>query len=239
MSENTFLLDGQRLPFNAGDTIMEAARRAGHYIPHLCYSPEFPPHGSCKLCSVMVNGKITSACYQQVTPDMEVESETETIRNYRRRLTQMLFVEGNHFCPICEKSGNCQLQAVAYYLDMEDVHYPSQFPVRQIDATHPDVMIDYDRCILCELCVRASRDIDHKTIFGIAGRGIAARLVVNSESGKLGDTNLSAEDRAANICPVGAIVDKHKAFAAPIGQRVYDRRGIDGVVREESGRIPE
>lgn len=239
MSENTFLLDGQRLPFNAGDTIMEAARRAGHYIPHLCYSPEFPPHGSCKLCSVMVNGKITSACYQQVTPDMEVESETETIRNYRRRLTQMLFVEGNHFCPICEKSGNCQLQAVAYYLDMEEVHYPSQFPVRQIDATHPDVMIDYDRCILCELCVRASRDIDHKTIFGIAGRGIAARLVVNSESGKLGDTNLSAEDRAANICPVGAIVDKHKAFAVPIGQRVYDRRGIDGVVREESGRIPE
>ena len=228
MTEQSFIFDGHSVPFTEGETIMEAATRAGHYIPHLCYQPEFTPHGSCKLCSVKVNGRMTAACYQPATADMKVESETKELRDYRRRLTQMLFVEGNHFCPFCEKSGNCQLQAVAYHLGMEDMHYTSQYPVRKLDSSHPEVMIDYDRCILCELCVRASRDVDHKNVFGVAGRGMNARLVVNSESGQLGDTAFSAQDRAAHVCPVGAIVIKHQAFAVPIGQRLYDKQGIDG-----------
>lgn len=238
MAEQRFLLDGQPVAFNEGETLMQAAQRAGHYIPHLCYHPDFAPHGSCKLCSVKVDGKITSACYQAAHDGMQVESETDEMRHYRRRLTQMLFIEGNHCCPICEKSGDCQLQAIAYYLDMEDVHYPAQFPRRTLDASHPDAMIDYDRCILCELCVRASRELDHKNLFGVAGRGIGARLMVNSASGLLGDTAFSAQDRAAHICPVGALVLKRQAYAVPIGQRTYDERAIDGVGQDESTPPP-
>ena len=69
-------------------------------------------------------------------------------------------------------------------------------------------MIDFDRCILCELCVRASRAFDGKNVFSIAGRGIGSHLVVNSPSGRLGDSDFSATDKAAHVCPVGAILVK-------------------------------
>ncbi|WP_417070633.1 2Fe-2S iron-sulfur cluster-binding protein [Niveibacterium terrae] len=224
--EKRFCFDGQWLAFAPGQTVIQAAEAAGLYIPHLCYHPDLPPHGSCKLCSVKANGRITSACYEPVSEGMIVESETGEITALRRRVIQMLFAEGNHYCPFCEKSGNCQLQALAYHLGMEDVHYPQLYPRRELDASHPDVLIDHDRCILCELCVRASRDLDHKSLFGIAGRGLSAHLRVNSASGRLGDTDFAASDRAASICPCGAILPRRKAFMTPIGERRFDDQDI-------------
>ena len=115
----------------------------------------------------------------------------------RRSLVQMLFIEGNHFCPGCEKTGNCQLQALGYEYEMMSPHFVEFFPDRAVDASHPDVMIDFNRCILCELCVRASRDIDHKEVFAVAGRGLDAKLIINSPTGKLGDSAFAVTDRAA------------------------------------------
>ncbi len=229
MSEKHFQLDGREVPFEDGQTIMQAAMAAGFYIPHLCYLPGFAPHGSCKVCSVKIGTIFASACFEPARMGLVVESETEEIRALRRHVVQMLFAEGNHYCPICEKSGNCQLQAIAYYLGMEDTHYPHLYPRRDLDASHPDTLIDYDRCILCELCVRASRDVDHKSVFSIAGRGHQAHLAVNSESGLLGDTDFSVNDHAASVCPVGAILIKRKGFLIPIGQRRYDHHDIGSV----------
>ncbi len=76
----------------------------------------------------------------------------------RKTLLQMLFVEGNHFCPSCEKSGNCLLQATAYEMGMEGPHFEEFYPDRAVDASHPDLLLDFNRCILCGLCVRASHD---------------------------------------------------------------------------------
>ena len=56
----TFTLDGKGIPFESGQTILQAATRAGVFIPHLCYHPDFKPHGSCKLCTVKVNGRQTA-----------------------------------------------------------------------------------------------------------------------------------------------------------------------------------
>ena len=147
----------------------------------------------------------------------------------RRRLLQMLFVEGNHVCPGCEKSGACQLQAVAYYTRMLSPHFTHFFPKRTVDATHPDIAIDFNRCILCELCVRASRDVDHKDVFSISGRGIDSHLVINSPSGNLGDSELSVTDKAVEVCPVGAILHKHVGYEQPIGERLYDNKPISVV----------
>ena len=107
-------------------------------------------------------------------------------REARRMLLQMLFVEGNHFCPSCEKSGNCVLQATAYELKMMSPHFDMFYPDRPVDASHPDVLLDFNRCILCELCVRASRDVDGKSVFALSGRGIQTHLIVNARSGQLG-----------------------------------------------------
>ena len=223
---NTFTLDGKIIPFEEGETIMEAASAAGVYIPHLCHHPEFKPHGSCKLCTVNIGGRLGASCTNKAAAGMVVESETEVLNADRRALTQMLFVEGNHICPSCEKSGNCQLQAVAYHLGMMTPHFPHFYPARDIDASHPDVLLERNRCILCELCVRASRDVDGKNVFGIGGRGIKSRLIVNSASGRLADTNLSVTDRAAEVCPTGAIVRKRHGFTVPIGRRLYDHHDI-------------
>jgi [NiFe] hydrogenase diaphorase moiety small subunit len=75
---------------------------------------------------------------------------------------------------------------------------------------------------LCELCVRASRDVDGKNVFAIGGHGIGTRLLVNSDSGRLGDTAMALGDRAAAVCPVGVILPKRRGFAVPIGQRRFD-----------------
>jgi len=148
MSDNTFMLDGVAIEFQAGDTIMDAALRAGAYIPHLCHNPEFEPHGSCRVCLVEANGRRVSACTQPAAAGMQVDNASDAIGDARRSLLQMLFVEGNHVCPGCEKSGACQLQAVAYYTNMLSPHYTHFFPRREVDASHPDFAIDYNRCIL-------------------------------------------------------------------------------------------
>ena len=228
----TFTLDGKTIPFTEGQTIIQAASAAGVFIPHLCYHPEFKPHGSCKLCTVKVNGRHTASCTMRAAPGMVVESDTEEINAERRALTQMLFVEGNHFCPSCEKSGNCQLQATAYHLGMMSPHYDHFFPSRPVDASHPDALLDFNRCILCSLCVRASRDVDGKNVFALSGRGIGTHLIVNAKSGQLGDTDFTLDDKAAQVCPVGVILKKRRGFAVPIGERTYDKAPIANTVTE-------
>lgn len=225
----TLTIDGQAVPFKDGQTIMDAAMAAGVYIPHLCHHPEFKPHGSCKLCTVKVNGRNVASCTMPAAEGQQVLSDTLELNDERLSLTQMLFVEGNHICPYCEKSGNCQLQAVAYYLGMMSPHYNHFYPQREVDASHPDVMLDRNRCIYCELCVRASRDVDGKNVFGLSGRGIETALIVNSASGRLGDSGLAATDKATQVCPTGAILIKRRGFAVPIDQRTFDRHTIKDV----------
>ncbi len=233
MNEHTITIDGKPVPFREGDTIMDAATRAGIYIPHLCHNPEFTPHGSCKICTVQVNGRNCSACTFPADQGQTVLNDTEELNDIRRTLTQMLFAEGNHLCPGCEKTGNCDLQGVAYFLNMMDPHFPLFYPQREVDASHPDILLDRDRCIFCELCVRASRDVDHKDVFAIAGRGIDTHLIVNSPSGLLKDSGMEASDKAAHVCPVGAIIVKRHGFEVPIGQRLYDHHPISEVMLQK------
>lgn len=229
---DSFLLDGQDVPFAPGQTVLQAALAAGIYIPHLCYHPEFKPHGSCKLCTVTANGRSASACTLPAIAGLRVESETDEIRNERRTLVQMLLVEGNHFCPSCEKSGDCLLQALGYELGVMSPHFRHLYPNRPVDFSHPEVLLDFNRCILCELCIHASAEVDGKHVFALAGRGIGKHLVVNAESGELGDTNFAVTDKAAQVCPVGVILPKRRGFAVPIGQRRFDAAPISAHVAE-------
>lgn len=231
----TITIDGQIVPFQAGQTIIEAATAAGIYIPHLCHKPGYTPHGSCKLCTVNVNGRNCSACTFPAADGQTVINNSEELQQDRRRITQMLFVEGNHMCPSCEKTGNCQLQGVAYHLNMLDNHFPHFYAHRQMDASHPDILIDHNRCIFCNLCVRASKEKDGKNVFAIAGRGINKRLVVNSVSGLLKDSDVSVDDSAVHVCPTGALLIKRTAYQVPIGQRIFDHRQISEVALSVEG----
>jgi [NiFe] hydrogenase diaphorase moiety small subunit len=148
----------------------------------------------------------------------------------------MLFVEGNHFCPSCEKSGNCRLQAVAYDVGMLTPRFDHLYPDRPVDASHPDILLEFNRCILCELCVRASSEVDGKGVFALSGRGIGKHLIVNSESGRLADTDIAVTDKAVDVCPVGVILRKRVGFAVPIGKRTYDREPISAQALRDAPR---
>jgi len=226
MNDNiTFTIDGVEVQAKQGETIIEAADRAGIYIPRLCYMKELIPHGSCRVCTVMVNGRPQAACTQPAAPGIIVENNTPAMKTHRRNIIDMLFVEGNHFCMFCEKSGNCELQAMAYRFGISAPKYPYMFPDKDIDASHPDVFIDRNRCILCGRCVSASRDIDGKTAFEFTGRGTHKKIAVNAEK-NLGDTNAKVTDKAISVCPVGALMKKRVGFEIPIGKRMYDKMPI-------------
>ena len=235
LSPGTFALDGAEVEFGPGDSILQAATRAGHYIPHLCWHPDFGAQGSCRLCTVRVNGRTGAACTVQAAAGQEVQSNTDEINSQRKMLLQMLFVEGNHFCPSCEKSGNCRLQATAYDIGMEGPHFEEFYPDRPVDASHPDLLLDFNRCILCGLCVRASQEVDQKDVFAIGCHGIQTHLLVNSPSGKLADSAMSLTDRAAHICTTGVILPKRQGFVIPIGQRRFD---IQPVSEQVEGDTP-
>jgi len=225
-TQKTFRLDGKKIPFEPGDTVMDAALRAGEYIPHLCHNPDFPPHGSCRVCVVDVNGRHQCSCTLPANEDMDVDNSSDDLVAIRRTLLQMLFVEGNHTCPACEKSGSCQLQAVAYNTGMLSPHFTHFFPKRLIDASHPDIVFYFNRCILCGLCVRVSRDVDGKSVFALSGRGSRTRIIFNSPIGKAVDSGLAITDKAVSVCPTGAILPKHLGYEIPIGKRLYDHQPI-------------
>ncbi len=222
-----FKIDGVEVKGEAGQTIMQVADRAGIYIPRLCDVEGLEPQGSCRICTVKVNGRTASACTQPAQDGSEVESNTLEIRNYRRDLVRMLFHEGNHLCPICEASGRCELQALGYRLGiLQPDKYPYLQPVRPVDASHADIMLDTNRCIRCGRCIRASKDIDGKNVFGYVGRGIYKRVGVNGKD--LAHTNAHLDDKAMALetCPVGCIIRKRLGFFDPIGKRQFDLKPI-------------
>jgi [NiFe] hydrogenase diaphorase moiety small subunit len=232
-----FKIDDVPVRGKPGQTIMKAADEAGIYIPRLCAHKDLLPYGACRVCTVMVNGRPQAACTQSVAEGMVVENSTPDLLEHRRSLVEMLFVEGNHYCMFCEKSGNCELQALAYRFGIMAPRYPFQFPERPVDATHPDVMIDHNRCILCARCVRASRDLDGRNAFQFVGRGPHKRVGINAEA-RLSDTKLNVTDRAVDICPVGAILKKRTGYRVPIGQRLYDHAPIGSDIEKQKAEAP-
>ena len=232
MSETiTFTIDGADVEGRPGQTIMQAADAAGIYIPRLCAKEGLSVFGACRVCTVMVNGRPQAACTQPIAEGMTVENDTEEVMAVRRDIIDMLFVEGNHFCMFCEKSGNCELQALAYRFGITAPRFPYQFPCRDLDASHPDIFIDRNRCILCGRCVRASQELDGKGVFEFVGRGAEKRVAVNAET-CLAQTDAAAVDKAVEVCPVGALLVKRTAYRVPIGRRTYDHKPIGSDIEQ-------
>jgi len=230
----TLIVDGELVEARKGQTILEACGAAGIYIPRLCHMPGLEPFGACRVCTVRMNDRPYSACTQPVVDGAVIEVDTEELRDLRRTVIEMLFVEGNHFCMSCEKSGSCELQALAYRLGITAPTLPYLFDEREIDGSHPDILLDRNRCILCARCVRASKDLDGKHVFGFVGRGGEKRLAVNAEA-RLADTDADVTDRALDVCPVGALVRKRTAYRVPLGERRFDRTPIGSEIEEGGG----
>lgn len=217
-------IDGVDCMAQKGQYIVDAARENGIYIPTLCNVPGLKPRGACRICNVRVNGKLMTACTTPVANGMNVECDTPELNNLRKSIVELLFTEGNHFCPACEKSGDCELQALAYRFNMTVPRFPYQFPKRDIEATHPKLIKDHNRCILCKRCIRGIKDEEGKSIFAFGKRGHKITINIDTELAR----NMSDEKakEAFDICPVGALLLRGNGFKKPIGKRKYDHQPI-------------
>ncbi|HJX70400.1 MAG TPA: 2Fe-2S iron-sulfur cluster-binding protein [Bacteroidales bacterium] len=225
-------IDGRECVANSDQYIVEAAKENGIYIPTLCNYPGVKPKSGCRICNVRVNGKLMTACTTKASEGMKIENNTAELNDLRKSIVELLLVEGNHFCPSCEKSGNCELQALAYRFKVMAPRFPYLFPVRKIDASHPKIIKDQNRCILCKRCIRAIKDEKGKSVFAYRRRGNRVEVVVDSKLGKQLTDELA--QKAMDICPVGSILVKEKGFILPIGKRKYDKNPIGSDIEKSN-----
>jgi [NiFe] hydrogenase diaphorase moiety small subunit len=218
-------IDGVSVPAEQGDVLVEVAADAGVYIPTLCYLEGKPCLGTCRVCSVKVNGAVVAACTVRVSDGMTVEVDEPETAGMRKALVEMLFAEGNHNCPSCEKSGRCPLQAVGYEVDLQVSRFPYRFPHRDRDHASERIWLERDRCIFCQRCVDFVRDeADGQKIFSIRGRGRESRIEVDTERA---DAMPPEQIRyAVEICPVGAILETRVGYDVPIGRRKYEVQSV-------------
>jgi [NiFe] hydrogenase diaphorase moiety small subunit len=227
-----FTVDGRECFGLPGQTILEAALDNGIYIPSLCRMEGLPPAGSCRICTVRVAGRYMPACTQPVGEGMIIENKAADLEDMRKTMIEMLFVEGNHMCPTCEKSGNCQLQALAYRYQMLVPRFPYQFPLRKVEPTGPRLLVDHNRCIKCQHCVGAIKSKDGKNIF--SGIHRSKRKTIAADPDLVRKISDADAKRAMDSCPVGAILKKEIGFAIPIGKRKYDTMPIGSDVKPKA-----
>jgi formate dehydrogenase major subunit len=207
-------INGQQVEVPEGTTVLRAAELAGIHIPTLCEHKELVPYGGCRLCVVDVQGfrMPVASCTLPVSPNMVVNTETETLKKSRKFILSMLFSERNHFCPFCQVSGgDCELQNAAYHEEM--THWPIQpgwtnFPV---DTTHPYFVLDNNRCILCRRCVRACAEMTGNFTLSVAERG-AASLIVADTNVPLGESSCIKCGACVQVCPTGALIDRTSSY---------------------------
>lgn len=214
-------IDGKKIQAEKGKNLVDVAKENGVEIPTLCYFKSINPTlGTCRICTVKLNGKHTTGCTTHVAEGMNIEINTPELLDNRKAIIEMLYAEGNHFCPTCEKSGNCEMQSHAYNMGLTVTRYPHAFRQKSVDFTPNRMIMESNRCILCKRCVEEIKTKDGKSVFSFIKRGINTQVQIDyKEERKLSDNDVL---HAMNICPVGAILVKGIANEKPFGERKYD-----------------
>ena len=125
--------------------------------------------------------RLLPACVTRVEEGMEVTTDSERLRGYRRQILELLFVERNHICSVCVSNGHCELQTLAQRLEITHVHFPYRYPKAEVDGSHERFIVDHNRCILCTRCVRVCEEIEGAHTWDVMGRGIDAQGDYGSE----------------------------------------------------------
>lgn len=221
----TITIDGKSIQAEAGKNLMEVAKENNIFIPSLCYYKHIePPLGTCRVCTCRINGRYAPACTEKITEGLQVEVNTPELNNQRKALVEMMFAEGNHICPACEKSGNCDLQHMGYELGIASSRFPHLFKDRLIDYNPTRLVMEHNRCIKCLRCVVEVKTSDGKKVFNYQNRGNETSVGVDYEQ----EARLTEEEamHAMNICPTGAIIVRGKSYSEPFGERKFDQESV-------------
>jgi len=207
----TLIIDEKEVSARRGQTILEVARENGIDIPTLCNLEGLSNVGACRMCLVEIKGsnKLLPACVATVFEGMEVSTDTERVRRYRRNILELLFAERNHICAVCVSNGHCELQSMAQDQGLTHVRLPYRNPDLKVDASHERFTLDHNRCILCTRCVRACAEIEGAHVWDVMGRGIDS-IIISDLHEDWGSSSCTRCGKCVQVCPTGALFDKSK-----------------------------
>jgi len=202
-------INGKQCTAADGQTILEAARIHGIYIPALCYHEKTGAHARCRACVVEVKGSpapVTS-CNTPVRDGMEIVTDSEHLIEAQRFVIKLALSSGNHDCIVCEKSGSCELQDAAYHLKIEDKDVRKREYPPDLDDSSAFIRIDYTKCILCGRCVEACNHVVVNRAARIMNRGYDARVGFGFGT-PMGASTCVQCGECIQVCPVGALIER-------------------------------
>ena len=206
-------IDGEYVEANQGDSVLDAAKAAGKFIPSLCHVKGLSGVGSCRLCMVEVAGvpRPLPACTTPATEGMVISTVSEKLNKYRRMIMELLLSERNHVCAVCVSNGNCELQDMATRLGVTHSEFPYRYPRLPVDASHPRFVLDHNRCILCTRCVRVCAEIEGANTWNVVKRGIHSMVAadLNQDWGESDSCTMCG--KCVQSCPTGALAIKGRA----------------------------
>jgi predicted molibdopterin-dependent oxidoreductase YjgC len=211
MTRPTLTLNGIEVPFESGQTILEAASGAGVYIPTLCHYKDTTPTGACRICVVEVQGGrvLVPACATPATPGSVVLTDSPRVAEARRMVLELMLASGNHNCLICEANGMCELQALAYrYQVATPAFAPPPGKTYYYETNNTMIVRDFSKCIMCGRCVKACTDRQVNLAIGIGYRGHESAIVTMEDNPYI-DSECVFCGECVQACPTGALVDKN------------------------------
>ncbi|HET6781366.1 MAG TPA: molybdopterin-dependent oxidoreductase [bacterium] len=199
-------IEGRPVSVPEGTTILEAAKTVGVLIPHYCYHPGLPVAGVCRMCLVEVETapKLAASCATNVAEGQVVRVHSEKSLDARKGVLEMLLINHPLDCPICDQSGECELQDYTFQEGREDSRYREPKRFNPAEDFGGDVMYVPNRCILCTRCVRFMDDVAHDPVLNVSERG--DRALIGKFEGK--DLTHPWAANVVDLCPVGALLSK-------------------------------
>ncbi len=211
----TLTIDGRQVESADGTTVIQAAEKLGIFIPRYCYHPGLSIAGNCRICLVDVekNPKLQISCNTPVAEGMVVHTKNAKAEEGRKAVLEFLLANHPLDCPVCDQSGECDLQNFYMNFGLYDPRFREQkVKKKKAVALGPHVMLDQERCILCSRCVRFTDEISKTGEFGIFDRGDRAQ--VGLYPGQRLENPYSAN--VVDICPVGALTEQDFRFKARV-----------------------